>query len=549
MTDAPPVTDEAGAAAGSRARPAGPEGAPGPAGPAAPGSSSGGAGGSAGPGGSGPAGGPGGPGGPAEARVGQGRAPLRRSREQKTIAGVCGGFGRYCDVDPVIFRVVLSVLAVTGGLGLVVYGFCWLLVPLHGEEENEGRRLLSGRVEGPALTAVLCALVGCGLFLSMLNNGMVMTFSVMLSGAVVGAGYWSYRRRQAESEGAVDPATAQTVADAPPETRAPPPVGCGPSWWRDPIVKDGTTGPYGAATGYLWGPDDGAGDGAESAADDAARADGASARPTREPGHGPDYGHGHGPDYGHRYGHGHWHGRRRAYGHGTGPGPGGGPPAREAAGAVRRREAPERTPLGGLIFLLALAAAVVGAGVRWPAQPVGTSLEIGLTCALGVIGLGLLVSCVFGRTGAGTIVLAVVTSALLAGAAALPKSITPDWADRRTWAPTSAAAVRDAYELGGGIGDLRLEGVPVAPGQTLATRAEVGAGQLTVTVPADVTVRLRIEVGLGDIQLPGDRRDDFDMAPARKRTLTLPPADGHRAHGTWRLDLRVGIGQAEVVRR
>ncbi len=93
------------------------------------------------------------------------REPLRRSREHKVISGVCGGLGRYCDLDPVIFRVVLAVLGAAGGLGLVAYGFAWLLIPSYGEDENEGRRLLSGRVEGPALTAVLAALVGCGLFL------------------------------------------------------------------------------------------------------------------------------------------------------------------------------------------------------------------------------------------------------------------------------------------------------------------------------------------------------------------------------------------------
>ncbi|MER7857332.1 hypothetical protein ABTZ98_33065, partial [Streptomyces bacillaris] len=31
-----------------------------------------------------------------------------------------------------------------GGIGLIFYGFAWLLLPLEGEEENEARRLLSG---------------------------------------------------------------------------------------------------------------------------------------------------------------------------------------------------------------------------------------------------------------------------------------------------------------------------------------------------------------------------------------------------------------------
>ncbi len=54
------------------------------------------------------------------------------------VAGVCGGLGRYCDVDPVIFRIVLGVLSATGGIGLIFYGFAWLLLPL--EERTRTRR-------------------------------------------------------------------------------------------------------------------------------------------------------------------------------------------------------------------------------------------------------------------------------------------------------------------------------------------------------------------------------------------------------------------------
>ncbi|WNE97192.1 PspC domain-containing protein [Streptomyces luomodiensis] len=408
--------------------------------------------------------------------------PLRRSRDQKVISGVCGGLGRYCDLDPVIFRVVLSVLAVAGGLGLIGYGFCWLLVPLHGEDENEGRKLLSGRVEGPALTAVLVALVGCGLFLSMLNNGSVMYFSFMLALAAAGAGYWSHHRRQAQSVGAVDPATAQAVADAPPETKAPPTRGGpAPSWWRDPIIKDGTTGPLGSAS-YLWGPDDG-------------------------------------------------------------------PYDKAAAKAERARRVRAGAPLGGWAFLLAVAAAAVGARAAWSSQPLGTSLEIGLACALGVFGLALVIGSRWGRVGSGTVCLAVLTSALLACAAALPGSVTPEWA-RRTWAPTSETAVHDLYELGGGAAELKLDRLSLEPGSSVASRVEMGVGKLEVTVPRDARVRLDIEVGLGDIWLPGEKKDkdNVDVGPGRERELTLDPVGGGEAKGTVSLKLEVGLGTVEVRR-
>ncbi|MEV4442507.1 PspC domain-containing protein [Streptomyces sp. NPDC049577] len=417
------------------------------------------------------------------------RPPLRRSRDQKMIAGVCGGLGRCFDLDPVIFRVVLGVLGVTGGLGLIAYGFAWLLVPLEGEEENEGRRLLSGRVEGPALTAVLCALVGCGLFLSMLNNSGVMAFSLMLLIATGGAAYWSRHRRLVEAEAALGDAGGPAAYEArgaapaaPPETQAPPAPG-GPSWWRDPLVK-GPAAPVGRATstGYLWGPDDGPYDRKRAAAE--------RARPVRT-------------------------GRR----------------------------------LGGWTFLLALLAFGLGMGLTWHHRPLGGSLETGLACALGVFGLGIAVSSVYGRTGGGTVVAAVLTGALLTGAAALPDSVSDDWV-RMTWRPASPSEVRDRYELGSGVGVLDLSGLRWTAGRpvTVATTAEAGAGRIKVVLPEDVTARLTIEVGLGDIRLPGEARDDIDVQPGQHRTVTLEPTAGHTARGTLDLRLKAGLGQVEVTR-
>ncbi|GAB3974287.1 PspC domain-containing protein [Streptomyces sparsus] len=168
-------------------------------------------------------------------------ARLERSKQHKVVAGVCGGLGRYFGIDPVIFRVPLAVLSVIGGLGLLFYGFAWLLVPLEGEDENEGRRMLSGRVEGAALAAVLCALAGCGLVLASLGSNRSMTFSLLVAVAVGAAAHWA-RTSRTDGDDSQEPS-----ADAPPEAQAPP-VPSSPSWWRGPATAD---------SGYLWGPDDG----------------------------------------------------------------------------------------------------------------------------------------------------------------------------------------------------------------------------------------------------------------------------------------------------
>ena len=54
---------------------------------------------------------------------------LHLSRTDRKIAGVCGGLGEWLDVDPVFLRVAFVLLALAGGLGIVVYIVLWLFVP------------------------------------------------------------------------------------------------------------------------------------------------------------------------------------------------------------------------------------------------------------------------------------------------------------------------------------------------------------------------------------------------------------------------------------
>lgn len=389
-------------------------------------------------------------------------------------------------MDPVIFRIVFAVLSATGGLGLIFYGFVWLVVP-YDEEENEVRKLLTGRVDGQALAAVLFALVGCGVFLTMLGNRTALTFSMTVTLLLAGAGYWSQQRGAPDP----DPLAAQAVADAPPEAQAPPVATSYPSWWRDPIVKDGT---YVGGTGYLWGP---------------------------------------------------WETRDRDIAAAVNIARG--TPHRQDLRIARGPKPRGPRWIGGWVFLLALLAGGVGTGVTWEDRPLAASLQTGLACALVVFGLGIAVSSFLGRTGMGSIFLAVVTAGLLACAAALPADITTEWA-RTQWTPRNAASVASRYELGTGMGTLDLTKVDMPKGRTVATRVEVGAGKVKVMVPPDVTVRLDIEVGLGDIQLPGENKKDVDVAPDKRDQLTLAPAKGAKSGGTITIELEVGLGQAEVTR-
>ena len=54
---------------------------------------------------------------------------LRLSAKERMIGGVCGGLGEFLELDPVLFRAAFLVLAVIGGLGILLYLVLWLVIP------------------------------------------------------------------------------------------------------------------------------------------------------------------------------------------------------------------------------------------------------------------------------------------------------------------------------------------------------------------------------------------------------------------------------------
>lgn len=79
------------------------------------------------------------------------RRVLRRSRDDRVIAGVCGGFGRYLGVDPILIRVAFVVLVVGGGVGFLIYGLAWLVIPNEAPGEELGAAPRSSAAGGRVL--------------------------------------------------------------------------------------------------------------------------------------------------------------------------------------------------------------------------------------------------------------------------------------------------------------------------------------------------------------------------------------------------------------
>jgi len=97
---------------------------------------------------------------------------IYRSKTQKIIGGVCGGFGEYFDIDPVIIRVIWFILLL-GGVGLLAYIIAWIIIPIEPEgfnyrrnketkvEENKGSTDSNARM----LLGIILVIVGLLFFM------------------------------------------------------------------------------------------------------------------------------------------------------------------------------------------------------------------------------------------------------------------------------------------------------------------------------------------------------------------------------------------------
>jgi len=104
-----------------------------------------------------------------------------RSRDDRIVAGVCGGLGRYFNADPVLFRVGAVVLVFLGGVAFLAYPALWLFTSVDdgtGEPSRPSpiRRVLGGadgRIKAGRVAAVIAAIVGGALALMALVIGAV----------------------------------------------------------------------------------------------------------------------------------------------------------------------------------------------------------------------------------------------------------------------------------------------------------------------------------------------------------------------------------------
>lgn len=69
---------------------------------------------------------------------------IYRSDSDKIISGLCGGLGEYFDIDSTVVRIIFIILALWGGIGIILYIIGVLLISQRSgtnTERDNGRRV------------------------------------------------------------------------------------------------------------------------------------------------------------------------------------------------------------------------------------------------------------------------------------------------------------------------------------------------------------------------------------------------------------------------
>jgi phage shock protein PspC (stress-responsive transcriptional regulator) len=404
------------------------------------------------------------------------------------VAGVLGGLGRQIGIDPIVLRIATAVLALFGGVGVLLYALAWLLIPADDEagsvaDQALGRVEPRGRNAGPlAVGLVVAALAACSLVIS---GSLV---PVLLLTVTVGGAY-AYARRS--SSGTDD---NESVDPRPVDDRD----GLYPrSWPRDDSGASVPPTPTDAAPH-------------------------GTARPAGGTGW-PD-----GPDWGTS-------------------GPFGEPPwadAPEPDASLPQIPTPaqtkpkKRSPLTPITICLALVAVGTLAvnDVTWATF----SPALYVAVALAIIGAGLVIGSWFGRSRG------LITLGILLSLALVPATWAAQWSGPTGQFRETIDSIQqlpaDPVEYGGGQITYSLSDLEVPKGEEAALSIELGFGELIVFVPREANLDVQVSMGAGSALIRNEPADGLGVNFSKEFR-------GDPDVGTIVLNLDMGAGDIKVVNR
>jgi phage shock protein PspC (stress-responsive transcriptional regulator) len=423
------------------------------------------------------------------------RHGLVRPARGRMFAGVCAAMARATNTDPVLWRVIVAVLAFFGGAGLLLYLLGWLLLPAEGDTASPVEAVLGrGRSGTNMVLTVIVAVIVVITSFAMIDgaNGPGLFVAILLGIAVI-----VFAR---DNRGRRAPAPASGPMWSTPS--GPVPAGAGPavstSTWPTP------TGPGVAPTppagGYTQPPF-------------APR--GPYSPPPGPPPFGP-------PPFG--------------------PPPFGPPGPRPMPVPPPPRPPKERSQLGLLTFSLILL--VVGALALADMTVLDVPAPVYVAASLAVVGVCLVIGTWIGRARS-MIALGVLLTLALGITGAIDR-VDRDWHGGGTvkWTPQSVVEIQNKYVHDFGDATLDLSQVDFTNGQTISTAVDVSFGTLEVIVPSNVDVRVNAEVSLGSAQVFDDSLDGIHTSG---EDIADDGADGPGG-GLLLIDAHVSFGDMEVHR-
>lgn len=418
------------------------------------------------------------------------RNGLVRPVEGRLLAGVCGALGRGTNTDPVLWRVLIAVLSIFGGIGLLVYLLGWLLLPADGDTGSPIEALL-GR--GRSSTSAAMTVVGGGIALVSFAVFFSEPFrpgpwGVLLLGGVVLLLLRDRRRARPAEPSAAPGGTAATAAFAP----------HGPYAARG----SGAAAPTGAPATPM----------AATAPAPATGTIPPLAPPPAVPPH---------------------------------LGPPMGPPTGPLGRPMGRPGRPPRRPrsrLGALTLSMTLL--VVGAVGLVDLAGYSVPAAGYLAAALATVGLGLVLGAWVGRS-RGLVALGLALALALGMAAVVDRYDSPWWraGGSVTFVPSSLADLQDGYEARAADLQLDLREIDFAEStEPVHVEARVGVGNLLILLPPDVDATVTATVDVGNAVVFQQSWQGLGLS---SRTVTDTGTDGG---GEVRIDATVGIGNLEVRR-
>lgn len=138
---------------------------------------------------------------------------LRRSRANSRLGGVCGALAARWNTDPLLVRIIAVLVALSGGIGVVLYAACWFLLPREGETQSPLERRSPRAASWSRQTWLVIVAIACAI--TFVNLASALSIGILPSVIVLGTIWWNRRRTPPTGTAPSNPSGARASSPDP----------------------------------------------------------------------------------------------------------------------------------------------------------------------------------------------------------------------------------------------------------------------------------------------------------------------------------------------